>query len=330
MTNNKSMLNLEPRLREYIEKKRYYIDNNIEPVVPLEDQYDISENDKKILRSYMRGDVQSYKRRTNRTSNFIDTSNSIFPSSEFKYDERMDRLKQKQERDKMAQDARFSYSIINQKYSMYNNDYAGVSADSNYIDKTLFTDVPTNNNTYTDNFLLDDDNDHNPNLIKNKTNSHMYHNPPKIQYNMRQYNRQSNTRRRDMDHNTNVNKIIGELDSYSRDINRDYQRGSNMDTVNKIVIPNVNTRKDTPENNYMNMPYMRGNGNREDVDVDTYVRFGVPSRGSKSLGYNNPVEHQFQYITSDIQDPNHVVMDRGEPTRLLNKQPARPKKRDVM
>jgi hypothetical protein len=98
-----------------------------------------------------------------------------------------------------------------------------------------------------------------------------------------------------------------------------------MDLDHKVVLPNAScSEKRELENNYRAVPYMSGPGNR-DIDVDTFVRFGsTPSRGAKSLGYPNPIEHYFDYISNDIQDPNHVVNRRGLPSRMFNKETARP------
>ena len=65
------------------------------------------------------------------------------------------------------------------------------------------------------------------------------------------------------------------------------------------------------------------------VDGETYIKFGSPTSKAKSLGFENPVEHHFSYIDSDIQDPRHVVNDRPQLSRLSNKQSINYKGRTI-
>ncbi|ARF10585.1 hypothetical protein Hokovirus_2_112 [Hokovirus HKV1] len=53
-------VSLEPRLFEYIKKKKYYRDNNIEELVPLEKQFLITEIDKSIIRDFLKGKKNMY------------------------------------------------------------------------------------------------------------------------------------------------------------------------------------------------------------------------------------------------------------------------------
>lgn len=54
------MLSLEPRLQEYLIKKKYFKENNINPGVPLEQEYRISPEDKKTLKNYLLGERNLY------------------------------------------------------------------------------------------------------------------------------------------------------------------------------------------------------------------------------------------------------------------------------
>lgn len=332
--NDGSSISIDPRLREYIEKKRYYAENDIEPVVPLESQYNISDIDRRIIRSYMRGDIKTYERRTKRSSTMVDPSNQKFPSSEFEYDTRFDRLKKKQEREKAAQDQRRNYGIMQQKYDMYDShrEYASpFGNDKNrFFNRKRSNDFTPCNDKYRDELLMDSrDFVDNPHLL-NRDRKSAFHHSPRIQYNIRQQLADSGYRggRRGLDHDSNVSDIIGSLDTYSKRMNKTYNYSSDMDLDTKVVTPYMNCKRYSGEQSYKSVPYMSG-GNMRDVDVESYVKTGIPSRGSRSLGYNNPVEHYFQYISDDIQNADHVVMDRGVPTRLLNKQLAKPRKRKI-
>ena len=66
-----------------------------------------------------------------------------------------------------------------------------------------------------------------------------------------------------------------------------------------------------------------------DVDVENYLAFGSSTNEvssgytrnakAKSIGYPNPAEHYFDYISEDMQFPDHTVIERSVSTRLLNK-----------
>lgn len=53
---------LEPRLQEYLKKKKYYKDNNIEPCISIEKEYLITGRDKKFLKEFIKGRRDMYKR----------------------------------------------------------------------------------------------------------------------------------------------------------------------------------------------------------------------------------------------------------------------------
>jgi len=186
---NGNSITLEPRLREYINKKRYYAENDIDPVVPLEEQYTISDYDRKILRSYLKGDTKTFEKRAKKNPDMLDARGQRFPSSDFKYDVRFDRLKKKMEREKDAKIQRSNYGIIKQRYDMYDDerdyaspmgdDRAGLFTRSRRVD---FDDSPKKN--MRDDFLLDSRyNIENPNMLDPPKRHYMYNDPPKIQYN---------------------------------------------------------------------------------------------------------------------------------------------------
>jgi hypothetical protein len=74
------------------------------------------------------------------------------------------------------------------------------------------------------------------------------------------------------------------------------------------------------------MPFMgHGNGIRN-AELECDMQQGLPTRlftqKFKTNGYTNPVEHFYDYISDDIQQVDHVVMDLprgGISTRLDNK-----------
>lgn len=183
--------------------------------------------------------------------------------------------------------------------------------------------------------------------------------PPTVQNNVRIHPMKNNRPQKEPTlHDPRVGAVIGELETYATKINKSYQFKSDMDDESKMVIPKMRTegKKYLNTSSYKPMPYLgKGDGMRN-VSIETEMQqgmsgrvrkysenkainqlyleqnSGLPCRGAKSLGYENPIEHYFDYVSDDIQDPDHTVMDRGLPTRLDNHAVARQKKtkRDYM
>ena len=106
------------------------------------------------------------------------------------------------------------------------------------------------------------------------------------------------------------------------------QHQFDLDTRNSIPAMSMKSRKSEAENLYSGVAELTG-GPLKNIDYENYIKYGYPTSKSKSLGYENPFENQFQYIDDDIQNPDHVVFDRPTATRLENRVIARPKKRDI-
>lgn len=292
-------IQLEPRLSEFLKKKKYFANNRIE-MHNIEKEYDITERDMMKIRAYMRGDK---KQNNNSTySDMIDPSEADFPSSKFKKDARLDRIKKKQKTEESAQTQRHNYGLINRGYDMYRNDRPFASACGD---------------DFKGNF--------HPNEWFNKNSRHDDYNNPhiaQVQQNRKSFARTNtyvNPKSRNNGYLQNeaiiendphsIDAIIGNLDSYRTRVDSSYD--------------NYRGGKREVENVYREVPY-RMTPKERDIEVDTYVRFGsTPSRNGKSLGYPNPMEHYFDYISGDIQHPDHVVNRRGAPSRLLNKETAR-------
>jgi hypothetical protein len=90
---------LEPRLQEYIKKKKYYKENNIDPCISLEDQYQITNRDKRMLRDFFRGKKDIYND-CNRYQNKSSTKRrQYFPSKEYRdSDPKFNKIKIKKEK----------------------------------------------------------------------------------------------------------------------------------------------------------------------------------------------------------------------------------------
>lgn len=296
-------ISIEPRLLEFIKKKKYYNDNDIANDT-LDHEYMITSQDMIKIRSYLRGDK---KTETNKYQDFIDTTSSDFPSQKIKKDPRFDRIKQKQQRDSDAQVQRHNYGSISRTFDMYRKDRPFASALGNDFDKSDFhpnewmhesrMERPFNPNE------SNGDNISGAGLHSSNTYVH-----PRSKYNG--YIGDNTMLENDQ---KTINNMIGNLNTYKKRI----------DNTNFLDSSLSSDSFRENENNYNPVPYMGNGVGSNDIDVDTYVRYGTtPSRGGKSLGYPNPMEHYFEYISNDIQVPEHTVSQRGMPSRLLNKETA--------
>lgn len=285
LSNPNNLISLEPRLSEYLNKKKFFEENNID-IDNLERKYSITKRDLVRIEAYQKGDLKSYNKTLDDDIN--PNSEVQFESEKLEKDPRLDRIKQRQDRDREANDQRSNYGIISKRYDMYRNDTQFATASG-------------------DNFTKK-----NPNIAKQKVNKNSMANTNT--YNVKTSNQ---IKRNNF---SNKSRHNGYLPLESQ-----IQNDSN--SLNEIInqLDNINTTNKTNQNEvqYKNMPFMSGQGSA-DVDVDSFVRHGeTPSRSGKSLGYPNPVEHYFNYISSDLQEPDNVVSFRPADTRHLNKKTAR-------
>ena len=61
-----------------------------------------------------------------------------------------------------------------------------------------------------------------------------------------------------------------------------------------------------------------------DVCLEDSLRGGIRDSSKKSIGFKNPFEHQFDYISKDISDYKHTVQMWPQNSRGQNKEIARP------
>lgn len=133
-----------------------------------------------------------------------------------------------------------------------------------------------------------------------------------------------------LDHNHSVNDIIGHLDEYNRHLDDTYDYiDAEIDQDSHNMRPRIrnNSSRDN-YSGYKSIPYGYGGG-LADISVENSLRGGIRDSKSKTTGFKNSFEHQFDYIDSDISDPNHTVEMRPESTRGANKTMARPNSRSA-
>jgi hypothetical protein len=293
-------ITIEPRLLEYIRKKKYYSDNNIN-TESLDRDYSITQNDMLKIRGFLRGDKNVYN--MVKQQDFIDTTQSMFPSEKLKKDPRFGRLKQKQQKDSDALNYKNNYGTISRTYDMYRKDRPFASAMGNDFSKSDFHPNQWLNDSKEEKIM-------NPNVANFDNNSNsLSMNNTYVHPRSKNNGYLGENVRIENDRKT-VDDMIGKLTNYKNKVDNKGYMSKFMDT---------DKFRET-EVNYIPMPLMNGSS-MADVDVDTYVRYGTtPSRGGKSLGYPNPIEHYFDYVSNDHQLPQHTVSNRGMPSRAYNKE----------
>ena len=316
-------MNLEPRLQEYLQRKDFFDKNNLDQEI-LEKQYMITNKDKQIINMYFNKNM--YKKKDldrNIYCDFIEVPKEKpkLESDNFRQDKRFQRLKNKIELEKAAQSNRSDISELSRNYDLFNNKDASMGGNfgnlegesDNYFDR-VFPSESLNVASFPESRKL----------LKQPQNPHMYdqqpqkpqsHIEPKIQYNQRVYDKQYDS---GLSHKPSLGNIVDDIGSYKKKINNSYNFNSDSQ-FNSVVFNKNDCRKETLDNMYKNVGEMTG-GDLRNIDIETYIKFGSPTSKAKSLGFENPVEHHFSYIDSDIQDPNHVVNDRPQLSRLSNKQ----------
>lgn len=308
---NSNEIMLEPRLQEYLNKQHYNQIYKTTPQIPLEREYLITNNDKQIINSYLRGDKEIYSQQPLET---VTPKKMMFPSSKFKYDPRMDKLKKKLEKEKDAQVSRHNYE--NYEYNFADSILPKQQNDA--FSEQLFLDSKNQNqeNRYSVNYAPDK-------LIKQ-------HVSPQLQYKQKQPSERMDRPIKYMDHNAQTNKIINKLDNYVNHTNTIYHSNSEMDTEQRIQKPQKGTEGNCPytnNNKYQPTPYAGTKAGLLDTNVETDMKCGYPNNKFKSLGFKNPSEHYFDYINPDLQTAAHTVIPGvprgGVDTRALNHKKVR-------
>lgn len=111
-------LTLEPRLREYLEKKRYYKKYNIRSAENLEKKYKISNQDIMLLTSYLKGEkIDSQKYYENEY--FVKPTGVNFcdPMEEFKKSDKFKNIEKKNNKVKDAERGRHDMSGIDKFFT---------------------------------------------------------------------------------------------------------------------------------------------------------------------------------------------------------------------
>jgi hypothetical protein len=313
-------------LLEYLRKKETYDELNISPNVPIEQEFQISKRDIKTIKQYYKNqkinqshcwsDNDNYLQQPSiNTSNLLDEQFQDGFLTDTNQDPKFDELFQKSQKDVQRRN--------NQRTAQYNR-----QSDNDYIIHDY------KNTSCYDRHMQDTGNAG----YYNKYELNTYNKVPNINYHNVIPNSQSLDQNKYKKHNKKYNKdmkkIIGEYDEYGKQITPLFEQQGEMDTQYKMNFPSCSSKgkKHIDSSKYKAMPYMGWGEQVRDVDTENELVRGMTDSKAKSFGYDNLFEHNFDYISEDIQHPDHVVMPfprGGEDSRRWNKESAQTHYRDI-
>lgn len=332
-SNNKSNMMLEPRLAEYIKKRRYYKQNGVEPSVSLEKTFMITNMDKSVIRAFMRGrpiyDDNNYNDFKDRTSMNQSCKKQFFPSKAFRdMDPRVSELEKQGRKEFNVPVNRGMFAggkAYDEKVKIDNSiiydsrDFSGFSLNDVHLNPRSDPRIefgPEKFNKYDSQYRVNPSNkDSRRNYQSDKCNTYMTSYPDCC------FKSDDNI----INRKTKCNQNIASYGIAPGPTN--YGDKSEMDTTNKVVIPNISSND---KRNISTYQYMSEFNDRESRNVDFELELlrGMPSSvklKNRSYGYRNPSENYFSYISDDFQSAAHSVQDGargGVSTRHDNKKMA--------
>jgi len=295
---------IEPRIQEYIKKKKFYKQNNLHTSVNIENEFQITKKDKAIIKKILNGKTNIYNNKKN--DNEIKRKNRYFPSSKngIRDDHRVPKLKNTKKIDR--------YDV--------SNHYADKRLDFDEDKSELFYNKK-NNVEILDPMILSDT--YASLGMKKKISQNKIENKRENKRENEIENRIFNNKLLD----DGVNKILTRNKRYdnmqqrvSRNDNNMYKKFDEINYQNnKNIMPNISKSKNLNIINYKKISNLH---NLPQDNLETELIRGMPSHTMKSYGYRNPEEHYFDYIEDDIQNANNVILPYprgGVSTRLTNK-----------
>jgi hypothetical protein len=331
--NNKTIY-LEPRLQEYVRRKRFNRENNITPDIPEEHEFRITKNDRRTIKRHREGKTEIYNNESFDETHFVKANKHFeFEDYDFKNDPRFKRLQKKMGRDRSAKEARSNYDMMDNDcyvsfsrtnpYDLEENRPQKISkpyeTQDEHSEKYRNNSEEMYDKQY-DNFMMMNSKDimmnkndyYNVNR-KGRDKSSVYHHTPTISYRNHLTPQKVNG---GLKHKHDTTEIFNELDDYNSKLQKSYSYLGDDNRVNHKSSRgrNFSTRR--------NVPFKYGNG-FADVSVEDSMRGRFRDSSKRSSGFRNSFEHNFNYISQNIQEPNHVVESRPQNTRGANKEVAR-------
>lgn len=333
---------LEPRLQEYLKKKKYYKDNNIEPCISLEKEFLITVRDKKFLKDFIRGRRDMYKKECHQLKNEKNSRykpKQSFPSKQFRdNDSRVQKIN-KQTHDMPLNMGMFVPDKKNDRYyegKVQNMDKImdardlKLQSDKSHNSRDLSTSNDSLDKYFTQKILGNSKEKCKLNKITEKD---LFNNNEYGQFKNYDAMETHDYRYLDKDERRNNRKpdaIYGECDKPT------FSEKSDMDFDTKVVMPNISSKnkRDLSTFDYRMNMYESNELDFRNTDLETNMVRGIPHHTTKSYGYKNPSEHYYQYIDSDFQNPDNSDLPfarGGDSTRRSNKGLSKQKYvRDIM
>jgi hypothetical protein len=321
----------EPRLSEYIRKKKFFEENNITPSISLEKQYSISSYDlKKIKKILYNNDNENESSDDETNPNYIEYEQTPFPSTQIK-DKRLDRITQKNNRDKNAMIQKHNIENLVKTYDMFSRNVSSTTS-CDFTGEFTLDNTINENNDLNNNIINFFERSNNNNYTSYNDTSNPHENIPKTSFNQYNVNSQNDFNKQysqymQYNQNKNAQNSIG-MGYKKHVINNSLQQRGHFDIDNKVNIPSTSTSKKSiieqtyDDNSSFGVPL-------RNIDYENYMKYGNLSSKSKSLGFDSVCNNHFQFVDSDIQNPSHVVNDRPVSARLENRNIARSTNRTI-
>lgn len=311
---------LEPRLQEYLKKRKMCRDSNITPVVPLEREFGITNTDKKLLNAYLKGNLDIYEKEQYDKIISSKQKKASFPSSNFVDDARV--LKCDKQPTKLPSNRGMFVPDKNNRYY----DDPIVETNKTIFDSRDFAEEKFKGfDAFESKFNPTMDPKINPGYEKHNKCDSQYRINDKSKYNECNYKNKNEPQRNDFNHN--VNNITDPHETFlNYDLIDDYK--TNMDRIKQYAREKTNkpTQKQPKFKKHPDSLYYK-HIQEIDADVETDLLKGMPNMRPKnrSYGYRNPAENYFDYIDEDFQNPDNtdLFVRGGVSSRLENKEIAK-------
>ena len=338
---------LEPRLQEYLKKRKFYKENNVEPCISPEKEYQISSTDLKILKSFLQGQRNIYEtktynkliepRQSKHSSN--QKNKKYFPSREFRDDSRVpniDKLKHsnKDTPSNMGMFApdkggrHYENPIKSENAILDSRDFPKYEYDGNgfnpnetkfnpRIDPRIEAGIEKQNK-YNSQYRVEpepyqrktDPDPRNKYIITDLAKSKHEHGKNYVPSNGKTYSGYDDLNAYTDYNLIDLNEKLSPQTRYGNDLLPTYSSASEMDLDNKLVIPSLasNSKKDLNSGSYRFESYY-SRGSTRDSELENDLVRGMPSSRpkNKSYGYRNPQENYFDYIDEDYQNSSNSV-----------------------
>ena len=336
-------LTLEPRLQEYMKKKKYYRDNNIKPCVALEKEFQITKDDVRRMKRFLNDKKDFYLPNKSKLSCELRHKKPSFPSSRFPSDTRVLKPDRPEKHKLPANRGMFATDHPDEFF------YEDPLKQDNFLfngDQMLKSDDLNNKGFSFNDTRFDPRTD--PNICPGHNEEHhrkdsqfyinwgqgnpIKKNKKKMITRKNRYIKKQNVSSgyEDVGGYDDWDSSPGSMDELYSQSERYGQFSNPQQTYkSKKSVPSISktANRNLDMSDYNTAPYLYGSSDLMDVEQETCLISGMPTRTKKSYGFRNPVEHQFQFVNDEFNTPEHTVLPfprGGISARLQNTKTSRP------